>query len=256
MPTATNQGVTLYYESDGDGNGEPVVFIEDVGYGAWLWGWQAPTLSSRYGYRTIVWDNRGTGRSDAPEGPYTIETMAADLEAVLSTVGVRSAHLVGAGMGGMIALAYAHEYGRADSLTVLGTAASGEDVAVRAQLGDPRESLEAVTSEEFRAGHPEAIDRIVSWRRADDASPAATEAQATAVENFDITDHLYEITEPAIVLHGTADAVVPLDAGRRLAEGLPRGTIETFENGSHFVFIEQARLVTDAIADFLGSVEP
>lgn len=253
MPTATNQGVTLYYESDGDG--EPIVFIEDVGYGAWLWSWQAPTLTSRYGYRSIVWDTRGTGRSDAPDGPYTIWDMATDLEAILADLGLRSVHLVGVGMGGMIALAYTVDYVRAGSLTLLGTAATGDDVAVRSQLGDPCESLDAVTSDAFRTGHPDAIEQIIAWRREGDASSRAAEAQAAAVEAFDITDQLYEITEPTRVLHGKADAVVPLRAGQALAEGLPRGELETFENGSHFVFIEQAQLVTDAIADFLESVE-
>ncbi len=80
MPTAHNRDVALYYEADGDG--PTVVFINDVGYGAWLWGWHYDAVAGPY--ETVVWDLRGTGRSDAPAGPYDVATLAADLEAVLA----------------------------------------------------------------------------------------------------------------------------------------------------------------------------
>ncbi len=75
-----------------------------------------------------MWDLRGTGRSDAPAGPYDVGTLAADLEAVLADHGVGSAHLVGAGPGGMVALQYAHQYSRARSLTLYCTAGSGDAI--------------------------------------------------------------------------------------------------------------------------------
>lgn len=59
MPTARTDGVALYYETAD--NGKPVVFVEDVGLGAWMWGWQHAALAGPF--RTVVWDLRRTGRS-------------------------------------------------------------------------------------------------------------------------------------------------------------------------------------------------
>lgn len=251
MPRASNGSVELYYETAGAG--EPVVFVEDIGYGAWLWGWQASAIAGPY--ETIVWDNRGTGRSDVVSGPYTVDDMAGDLEAILADHGVRSAHVVGAGMGGMIALQYALDFSRARSLTLMGTAAAGVEVDVRVQLGDPRESLEAVLSTGFVETHLDAVDRIAEWRRDEDASEPAADAQAAAVEAFDVRDRLFEITVPVLVMHGTADSVAPPEVGQRLANDLPRGRLEQFEDGSHLFFIEQARLATDVLVGFIEGLD-
>lgn len=256
MPTATNRGVSLHYGTAGEG--ETVAFVEDVGYGAWSWGWQHGALAGLY--ESIVWDLRGTGRSDAPPGPYDVETLAADLEAVLADHGVRRVHLVGLGLGGMVALQYALDYGRARTLVLVGTAADGDAIdrtaleAAFAPPGDPtalRESLAAALSAEFRETHPEAVDEIVEWRTDDDADRTGWEAQSAAAEGFDATGRLYEVTIPALVVHGGADRIVPAAAGERLADDLPRGEYRRYEGAGHLVTVERSRPVNDALLGFL-----
>ena len=256
MPTATNDGVSLHYEVAGEG--ETIVFVTDVGFGAWSWGWQHAALTGEF--ETVVWDLRGTGRSDAPEGPYDVATLAQDLETVLSAAGVASAHLVGAGLGGMVALAYADRVSRARSLTLIGTASSGEAVtdrleALRASPDDEvalRSSLDAAIVAD-PAAHPAVVDDIVSWRAADDAALGGWDAQAAAMRSFR-SPPLYEITLPTLVLHGTADVIVPVEAGESLAEGLPRGEFRAIEAG-HACYVEDSGAVTDAIADFVADGE-
>lgn len=247
MPTAKNGDVDLYYEVAGSGH--TVCFVSDLGCGPWLWSWQAPSLAGQY--ETIVWDLRGTGQSDGAE-EYGIERQAADLESVLAEHSVQHATLVGAGMGGMIALAYANTYSRVDRLALLGTTAKGVCFTPDPFLGGSHD-VDALTSQAFRDAHPEAINQIVEWREDEDATPSVKRLQAEAVAAFDISDSLYEITGPALVCHGTADMVVPQEAGESLARDLPRGNIERFGDGSHFFFIEQSRLVSDALAGFLES---
>ena len=258
MPTATNDGVSLHYETAGDG--ETVAFITDVGLGAWSWGWQHAALTGPC--ETLVWDLRGTGRSDCPAGPYDVATLVDDLEAVLSDAAVADVHLVGAGLGGMIALAYAHRFSRAATLTLIGTAASGEAVtdalaSLRASPegsdGELRDSLDAAFAADL-ADHPEIADDIVGWRRADDASLAGWDAQAAAMRGFD-APQLYEVTTPTLVLHGTADAVVSVAAGESLAEDLPRGEFRGVEAG-HCCYVEDSGAVTDAIAGLVGDDDP
>ena len=253
MPTANNDGTALYYETDGEG--ETVAFVGDVGYGAWLWGWQHAAVAGPF--EALVWDLRGTGRSDAPSGPYDVATLAADLEAVLSDAGARNAHVVGAGLGGLVALEYARRYSRAETLTLASTAASGDEFAdledhLFADPADPvalRDSLDAAFSPTFAGEQPDVIDGVVEWRQTDDADPDAWRAQAAAVEGYD-ADPLYEITTPALVLAGEDDPVVPLSAAERLAEDLPKGEFEAFP-GRHLFFVERSRPVNDRLQGFL-----
>jgi pimeloyl-ACP methyl ester carboxylesterase len=255
MSTVTSGEVDLYYETTGDG--PTVAFVDPVGYGAWCWSWLVDGLGDRF--ERLVWDLRGTGRSDAPDGPYDVGTLTSDLEAVLRDHGAGDVHLVGAGLGGMIALQYAMQGTRAATLTLLGTAAEGRRVDADAldALGAPlddhdalRESLRGAFSPGVVDEHPEAVDRIVEWRQADDAEPEARAAQAAAMTGFDIADELYEVTTPALVCHGRADAVVPVAAGEALADGLPRGEFHGIDAG-HLVAVEEPAAVEDELFAFL-----
>ncbi|WP_254279678.1 alpha/beta fold hydrolase [Haloarcula marina] len=249
MPTATNDGVSLHYETDGDG--PTVAFVGDVGYGAWLWGWHYDALTGPY--ETLVWDLRGTGDSDAPDGPYDVATLAADLEAVLADHGVGRVHLVGAGLGGMVALQYAHEFNRARTLTLYCTAAAGSELDADAlaslSLDAGADSLAGAFSDGFRGANPDLLERIAEWRRADDATGAAFDAQATAALDFDAPP-LYEVTLPTEVYYGVEDPVVPTDAAESLVSALPRGSGEAVE-GRHGCFVEHATVLTDRLTAFL-----
>lgn len=260
MPTVRNDGVELYYEAEGDG--ETVAFVPDLGLGAWQWGWQHAALAGPY--EPLVFDLRGSGRSDAPTGPYAVETLAADLEAVLSDHGARRVHLVGAGLGGMVALRYARDHSRASTLTLIGTSPGGPRAELPAEPrerlfapgDDPdalRESLGVLFSEEFVSDQPAVLDGIAEWRANGDAAREGWEAQNAAFEAFDATDWLYEVTDPVLVVHGEEDRIVPVENGRSLAKGLPRATIETYEGAGHGVWIERSRPVNDRLVTHLGT---
>lgn len=253
MPGTTREGVTLYYKTVGAG--ETVAFVGEAGYGAWQWAWQYDRVAGPF--EALVWDLRGTGRSDTPSGPYEVDAMADDLEAVLAAAGARRAHLVGAGLGGMVALRHARRHDRTATLSLFGTAAAGEQVEehalrdLHAPANDPdalRESLRGAFSMEFLA-ETELIEQICEWRAEEDASREAFEAQVAAALAFE-TGPLYEMALPALVCHGLDDPVVPVDAGRRLGAELPRGTFEAVE-GRHLCFVEHSRAVTDRLLEFL-----
>lgn len=249
MPTAQNGEVSLYYEARGDG--ETVLFLGEVGYGAWQWSWQHAAVAGPY--EALVMDLRGAGRSDAPPGPYSVATLAGDVRAVLEEHGARRVHLVGAGLGGMVALELARTSSRPRSLFLIGTAAAGEGVTLDPLFGSPADpteletSLEAALSREFRDNHPDVVDQIVQWRAAEDAPRDAWEAQRAAVENFDCRDGLYEITTPVRVAHGTADRVWPVDRGRTLAAELPRGEFLPETGAGHLVNVEHSKVVNDEL---------
>jgi 3-oxoadipate enol-lactonase len=249
MAFISADGCSLYYETSGDG--QAVAFLNDVGYGAWLWGWQHASLRGLF--ETVVLDPRGTGRSDSPPGPYTIDMFTADAEAVFSDHGVRRVHLVGSGLGGMVALAYAREYDRVRSLTLMGTALRGDAVndSILDTMGNMRpESLEPCFSDEFFEEQNEVIDGILDWRREEDASWEIRDTQAVAMQKF-TCDAPYEITIPALVLHGADDPLIPVEKGKKLANALPNGRFEALD-GHHLAFIESSKHANDVITDFLN----
>ncbi|MFA9416144.1 alpha/beta fold hydrolase [Natrinema sp. HArc-T2] len=253
MPTASNGSVSLYYDRAGEG--EPVVFVPEAGLGGWLWGWQHAAIAGPY--EAVVWDLRGTGRSDAPSGPYSLETLVADLEAVLADCDLRNAHLVGCGLGGAIALEAARTSSRVATLTLFGTAARGDAFDLEPLFAPPddpdalRRSLEAGLSDDFLKAQPDVRDGIVDWRADGDADRAGWEAQVAALADFDASDWLVEVTQPTRVFYGEADELVSPAAGQELAQGLPRGEFRELEGTGHLCFIERSRTVNDLLLGFL-----
>jgi pimeloyl-ACP methyl ester carboxylesterase len=264
MPIASNGGVDLRYEVDGPADAETVVLVEGLGYGRWMWQWQREALAERY--ETIVWDNRGTGDSDAPEGPYRIAEMASDLEAVLDDYGTESVHVVGTSMGGMIAQRYALDHDRAATLSLLCTSPGGDEAVEaspevqRRMVAEPegydereviRHRMAPAMTDKFREANDNLLKRIIDWRLEGDADEAAREAQLAAVGGFDVSDRLDEIEVPTLVAHGTADRILPFENGELLADGLPNARFEPFEGGPHLFFIEQSEAVNETLLDFL-----
>lgn len=259
MPYATAGDCRIYYETDGRGTvdgTETVVFLGDLGVGPWQWAWQAGSLAGPF--ETVVPTTRGCGRSDAPAGPYDVTDLVGDLEAVLADVGVRSAHLVGAGLGGLVAVHAARRLERPEKLVLLGTPPTGTEYDTDALVADPtdeaavRATTETALSASFREAQPDAVDRIVAWRGDEDATPEARTAQATALREADATDWLYEVTNDALVIHGRADEICPPAAGEALARDLPGGEFVGIDDAGHLVGIEAARPVNDRLHAFLG----
>lgn len=266
MAYADNDDISLYYEVDGPEDGETVVLVEGLGYGRWMWNWQRDRLTDE-GYQVVVWDNRGTGDSDVPEGPYTIAQMASDLEAVLDAAEIQSAHVVGASMGGMIAQQYALDYDRAESLALLCTSPGGDDAVptppeTQARMFDVPEDagereairykMKPAMSDDFWTNNDDVVSDIVDWRVESDAPEAAREAQAAAVATFDASDELGAIAVPTLVAHGDSDHVLPVENSDLLYEGLPNARLSIFEGGPHLFFVEQAESVNDVLLEFLN----
>jgi len=266
MPDAYNGAVRLAYDRDGPPDADTVVFVAGLGYGRWMWRWQREALGA---YEAVLWDNRGTGDSATPEGPYTVDQMAADLGAVMDDAGIGSAHVVGASMGGMIAQRFALADDRVASLTLLCTTPGGPKAvptpeATRARIYDVpdglderetrRHKMRPAMSNEFWTENDDLVEQIIDWRIESDASEQAIAWQAAAVAEFDVADRLGEIRVPTLVVHGTDDRVVPVENGRLLADGLSNAEYHELDGAPHLCFIERADTVNDLLRGFLDDV--
>jgi 3-oxoadipate enol-lactonase len=123
MPTVQCGEVTIYYEEAG--TGDPLLFICGLGADLQIWRFQVSELSQSH--RMICFDNRGAGWSGAPDEPYSVEGMAADVIALLDHLQIPAASILGWSMGGLIAqsLALSHP-DRVKHLLLLGTFAEAD----------------------------------------------------------------------------------------------------------------------------------
>src|SRR5262249_42584130 len=120
MPDTTIDGVKIHYNEAGEG--DPLLLIMGFGMPGDAWLGSLPFLD---GFRSIYYDNRGTGLSDKPAGPYTVAQMAEDAPGPLDHLGIARAHLHGVSMGGMIAQELVLRHPRKIRSVVLGCTLCG-----------------------------------------------------------------------------------------------------------------------------------
>jgi 3-oxoadipate enol-lactonase len=251
------------------GSGEPFLLIPGLGYAAWSFTRQLGPLSSVA--RVLAMDNRGSGHSDKPAGPYSIAQMADDAFAVLSQRGAIPAHVVGTSMGGYVALTLALRHPHAvRSLVLVATTSGG-----KGSLGVPSETLriwgKAATSgvenfarttmpSAFAPGwveaHQNEFEELLALRLSAPTSIDAWRSQFDACATFLRTGlPLQAITQPVTIIHGTADRVVPYENAAHLFRSLPQATVVTLEGVGHLCWIEQADAVNTIILNSTGLAE-
>lgn len=206
-------------------------------------------------YRTIALDHRDTGDSDLATGPYTTTDQAEDAAAVLRALGIQRAAVVGISMGGFIAqeLALLHPE-MVEKLVLVSTSAGGPAYTppapeIAARLVEPRtgdvgertrETYTAIMAPGYAASHPAEIERIVEIARYRPQSNDAYMRQLQAGLGRDATGRLSQLHIPVLVVHGTADPLIPIQNGRYLAEHIPGARLIEYPNTGHIPIIERA----------------
>lgn len=219
MTTAHVGDIDMYYELHG--SGDPIVLIgglaSDISESTWLTDWCART------HRVLAFDNRGAGRTDKPDAPYTIPMMANDTDALMEVVGMSHVTVLGISMGGRIALDLALNHpDRVARLILVSTRASA-----RREEGTSRLDMVGLLSGVlFRGKYPQ--PRFAFAR------------QKKASRSYDCSDRLGEIHVPTTILHGRKDKIVPLREAQAMQRGIAGSKMVTF-NGGHVFFIMRER---------------
>lgn len=259
MPFIENHGAKIYW--DERSVGEPVLLIMGLGYPSDMWWRVRPVLDTRY--RTIVLDNRGAGRSDAPPGPYPIGLMAADAVAVLDAAGVESAHVFGISMGGMIAQELALQSPKRVRKLILGCTAAGGSTAVRAEPEvtellmnrgsmTPEQAAEATIPYIYDRDTPRGrIDDDMAIRRAWFPRPEAYVAQLQGILGWESYSRLPELKMATLVIHGENDRLVRLGNGELIAARIPGAKLVKLPHASHIFPTDQSAASNAAILEFL-----
>ena len=262
MATTKVGDIQMYYEVRG--SGEPLLLIMGLGGNAAGWEMQIPYFSRQY--QVIVFDNRGAGRSDKPEGPYTISQMADDGVGLLDALAITSAHVYGISMGGMIAQEMALRHPARMRALVLGATMAGGPDAVMAGPEVIQQWASAATmpleqaiasglpflySDEFIARNEERLVRR-ALQLAHLMPPVdALQRQFAAITQFNVYDRLQRIRVPTLVITGTDDRIVPAENSRILAERIPGAELVELKGAGHGFLVEREEEANAAVADFL-----
>ena len=251
----------LYTEEHGEGY--PLLLLTGLGYAIWSWQRQLPDWSQRF--RCIAVENRGTGRSPKPPGPYSIEDMADDAAEALAG---RRAHVAGFSMGGYIAqtLAVRHP-ALVNKVVLICTATGGPDIrstpaettsAWEANAGlTPQEFARATMPLSFRPGwtdeHPDEFESLLADRLEYPTPPDCWRAQYEACLDWAArVTPVEEIGAPTLVVHGDADRVVPYENGVELARRISGSRFERFAGAGHLLFLESPDRLNPMVSSFLS----
>lgn len=261
MSTVNVNGCNLYYEIHGEG--DPLIMIMGLRRNLEWWYHQVPSLAKHF--QVVVFDNRGAGRSDKPEMDYSIRMFADDTAALMDALKIARAHIVGISMGGYIAQELAINHPQQVVDLVLGCTGPGGAKAVsmsaaRLEKFTANEGLTAEQilqkdmdiyfSDDFVKNNPIAVDefKAISMRYYQPADAFAR--QFAACRQHDTVSRLNQIRQPALIMTGDDDPLVPPHNSTILKELLPNAKLSVFPNGRHAFFIEFADRFNQEILDF------
>ena len=263
--------IDLYYEDQGSGS--PVVLLAGWPFDARSWEFQIhPLLES--GHRVVSYDRRGFGRSSSPVEGYNFDTLAGDLNTLLTELDLHDATLVGFSLGTGELARYVGTYGTkrlkgcvfieslAPSFVKSAENPEGVDAGgvadVQQAILDDRPAwltgmLENFLNLDDYLGKRVSEDTVRSmWNAGVDASPWATWAcPQTWLEDF--AEDITRIDVPTLILHGTNDRILPIDGqGRRLHAALPNAKYVEIEGGPHIMCVTHADEVNSELLAFIA----
>jgi len=267
-----NNPVSLYFEDYGQG--QPVVLIHGWPLSHRMWEGQVNTLTEA-GYRVIAYDRRGFGNSDKPWDGYDYDTLASDLDALLTTLDLRDVALAGFSMGGGEVARYLGRYGSERVSKAMLIAAVppfllktddnpqgvGQEVfdgMIKGAIKDRVTFLDGFVKTFFNwdDNNKPLSDDLLSYNKAIawSASPRATQECIKAFGTTDFREDLQKITVPTLVIHGDADQIVPLGvSGQRSAELISGSRLEVIKGAPHGLNVTHAEALNRLMLDFLRS---
>jgi 3-oxoadipate enol-lactonase len=247
MPVIKAGNINLSYDVYGEG--EPLLLI--MGFGmpgaAWL-----PSLPLFKGFKSIYFDNRGTGLSDKPDGPYTVPDMADDASNLLKALDIPRAKVFGVSMGGMIAQELTLRHPEQVVRVVLGctmpggpnTKMAAPEIVEKLMTGsklmasDPDKAFDVIMPvlmpQDFIDAHPEIKSMMIAGAKMMPPTPPATSDRAMAgVSTFNAYDRLPQIKCPVMIVHGEADVLVPPENAHLIKSKIPQAELYMIPGAGH-----------------------
>lgn len=241
----------------------PVVLVHAIGLDLTFWGEQLAALGSDFD--VIAYDLLGHGNSSAPPHRYDLDSMAADLAAVIEGVVGTAAHVIGVSLGGMIAQTLAVKHpGLVRSLSLIDTSATFSDQArelIRQRAQATRldgmeamlqQTIERWFTHSFTCRRPDVIDRVSKTLQRNSSTVHA--ATWDAISKLDVAPLLSSLQCPTLVMVGEKDSTTPVAASRLIADQIRGAHLHVLPGISHMSPIEAPLEVSSRLLDFLRSL--
>ncbi|WP_134767757.1 alpha/beta hydrolase [Nocardioides sp. 1609] len=269
--TTSSTGDHGLYVKDGGGEGRPVVLIHGWPLSSESWSEQVPALTDA-GYRVVVYDRRGFGRSD-PGDSYDYDALAGDLDNVLTELDLTDVTLVGFSMGGGEVARYVRTYGTDRLHSVVFAAAvppyllKSDDnpdgplpeeaaAGMRSQLEEDRDGfLDGFVTDFYSVDGELAVSEEQRQEALTLARRSDQEAALGCMDAFggtDFRDDLPAVTVPTLVIHGDSDATVPFEgSGQRTHEAIADSELVVLTAAPHGCNVSHADEFNAALLAFL-----
>ncbi len=271
-PTAVPANSVRLHIEDSGGSGRPVVLIHGWPLSAQAWEPQVSVLRAA-GYRVVAYDRRGFGRSDKPESGYSYDTLADDLQRVMDQCDLQDVTLVGFSMGGGEVARYVGRFGESRLHSVVFAAAvppylmksadnpDGPLTPEKAQqkkqeLEQDRDAyFDQFTRAFFTANDVLKVSEAQRGEAIALCQQSAQHAALACMDSFattDFRDDLKKVTVPTLVIHGDADAIVPIEgSGLRTHRAVLGSKLVTVSGAPHGLNLSHAQAFNDALLWFL-----
>ena len=262
MASATVNGVKLHYDIEGEG--PPLLLIAGLGASSSAWATVKPLLTSRF--TCITFDNRGTGRSATPPGPYTIDQMADDTAGLIRQLRLGPVMAVGWSLGGSVLQGLLIRNGDLVSRAVLLSAFPSYtelqhgwlDCLITLRRSDTSPAAQAMFGMAWGFTAKMLFDHglAAAGAKAGAALPYPTsvagfEAQAHGLRRYDSRPLLGTVKTPTLVLVGAEDILTPPSQSVEMAQLIPNAALQVLPRGSHGMAIEYTPETVAAIVAYL-----
>lgn len=264
MPQVSSNGIRLSYQRSGQG--EPVLFIMGSGAAGRVWTMHQTPAVIQAGYQAIVFDNRGIGGSDAPDGRYSLDDMVADTKGLIEALGAGPCRIVGYSMGAMVAQELAIEAPHLVRSAVLIAARARSDVMRRALQESeqlmrengirlpPRYEAVRTVLEMLSPASLNDDATVRSWLEILElaGNGSTADGQAWVALAGDRRSALAAITAPCRAISFADDLICPPHLGSEVADAIPDCDLVVIPDAGHLGHLEQPKVVNAAITEFLA----
>ena len=259
----TANGISIHYTMDGPGTAPVITLSHSLATDLSMWEPQMEPLVKSF--RVLRYDTRGHGKTEAPQGPYSLEMLADDALGLLGALNIEKTFFMGISLGGMIGQVLGLKAPEVLSGLILCDTASRIPDEARSVWSERMEAVrqEGMESQiestmarwftpRFRDSRPEVIERVETMIRG--TSPAGYIGCAHAIRELNLSEKIGRIRVPALILVGEEDPGTPVSASEEIHDGIRGSELVILHSAAHLSNMEQSEAFNRAVLDFLGRV--
>lgn len=257
--------ISMYYEIHGQG--EPIVFIAGFSVDHVIWSQIIDHFKENY--QLILFDNRGSGQTDVPDRPYTIDEMANDVVLLCAKLGINRAHFIGNSMGGFILQTLAFRNPELVKSAILSNTTTNIHTCFHIYIAAQLELLKAGASLEtllkascswafsYKFLTEQDMLKSLIQQGLDNPYPFTVkgyEGQYAALDKFESTAWVKSITVPTLVIGSAQDLIFSAASVKQLAEDIPNAGYYCFTECGHLPMIEYPEKFSEVVQKFINNL--